>query len=632
MPITDDDLQRLDPSSLADAEVDTILDPNAIGVAELSPEHERDAVARRWQKAIEEADGRERVLLEARFAGIAAFPGDGHQEAMRIVEQARAAADYEAEAEAIRSVLSRPFFVRGGSVLDDEELYERAIQLAAHSGAKLVEADLLLHRAVGLLAFGSINESLRHAWRARQLILDAGPPSERSFELLSLTAAGLGIAAWESEKNQQLSRRYFACSTIAGRRGVPGASSPHVHIELSRQASHLSDLPTARAHALRAFYIGRHSGDWFQAARGLYYLCRAEISAGDLSGANETVKRLRRFATEQSVAPDVVSAIEDLLGALIAFDEGDRTRGVELALAAIDLPGAGAETKLVLMNELASAYDAMGDKEAAIMWLRRAVGAQREMYENRIAGSATGLTLNDQIARLMEEYGDATENARRSDSLLRGILPPSAYAEFEQTGECRARHLEHVAIFYSDFAGFTQIAAGMHPDQLVDVLGELFGAFDRIMAEHGCERVETIGDAYLAVAGLDAADERSTGSRVADMVRAALDVARYLTGRNGEFRALGAPEFHARIGVHAGSIVGGLVGTERVRYAVFGDAVNTSQRLEAGGKPGIVTVSAQVREALRGTDGIELIERPVISAKGKGDLPVWEVAVPSSSD
>ena len=108
----------------------------------------------------------------------------------------------------------------------------------------------------------------------------------------------------------------------------------------------------------------------------------------------------------------------------------------------------------------------------------------------------------------------------------------------------------------SAYAECQQIAAGMHPDQLVDILGQLFGAFDRIMAEHGCERVETIGDAYLAVAGLDTTDERAIGSRVADMVHAATEVARYLIGRNGEFRALGTPAFQARIGVHAGSIVG----------------------------------------------------------------------------
>ncbi|HKJ86589.1 MAG TPA: hypothetical protein VKA06_10965, partial [Spirochaetia bacterium] len=88
MPITHDDLLRLDPSGLTDDEVDEILDPNAIGVAELSPERERGAVARGWAQAIEDAEGRERVLLEARFAGLAAFPGDGYAEAMRIIEEA----------------------------------------------------------------------------------------------------------------------------------------------------------------------------------------------------------------------------------------------------------------------------------------------------------------------------------------------------------------------------------------------------------------------------------------------------------------------------------------------------------------------------------------------------------------
>lgn len=82
-------------------------------------------MARRWAQAIEAADAGERILLEARFAGSAAFPGDGRAVASRLAEEARSAGNFEAEAEAIRSILSRPFFLRGGSQLEDEELYER---------------------------------------------------------------------------------------------------------------------------------------------------------------------------------------------------------------------------------------------------------------------------------------------------------------------------------------------------------------------------------------------------------------------------------------------------------------------------------------------------------------------------
>ena len=80
----------------------------------------------------------------------------------------------------------------------------------------------------------------------------------------------------------------------------------------------------------------------------------------------------------------------------------------------------------------------------------------------------------------------------------------------------------------------------------------------------------------------------------------------------------------ARVGIHCGAIVGGLVGKSRIRFAVFGDAVNTAQRLEAGSEPGKVTVSAEVADALRSSEDIALVDLEPIPAKGKGMLEAWQ--------
>ncbi|MFW5776367.1 MAG: adenylate/guanylate cyclase domain-containing protein [Spirochaetota bacterium] len=180
------------------------------------------------------------------------------------------------------------------------------------------------------------------------------------------------------------------------------------------------------------------------------------------------------------------------------------------------------------------------------------------------------------LGRTQIQFSDPY-GARRA--LLEAILPPSAYREFAKTGEAEARFHENVAIFYLDFADFTEIASGMPPRQLVEILGELFD---------GCERVETIGDAYLAVAGMAGSDDQHGSDRGesvgVSMVRATLEIRRFLAGRNAEFEALGSPSF------------------------------------EAGGVAGEVTISGCVADAITGAHGISVEQRDSIAAKGKGEL------------
>ena len=625
MPITDDDLIRLDPSGLTDEEIDGILDPNAIGVPELSPEFSFESILQRLRETADESDGAVQLGHEARYTAALSDPARSVSRSRELIEQARANGDVAAEAEAILAVLEYPAFVRGGTEIEDEDLYQRGIQLAAHTQDELLQADYLSWRAVYLRLRDEESDAIAAAWQARSLLLRVSALTPRAFAIVHILAYVFGTVAWEGDQNLALARRYFALSLLAFRRsdtvGVPGG----IHVDLAVMHSSVNDLTRARAHARRGQFVGRHTGDWFDAARSLYYLCRIELDQGNREVALSLRDRFRH-EEQQHIPESVRSMMAAVLDALVHFDAGQHQEGIERALEALDHKGPGSKTRIRLMEGLASAHEALDNPGEANTWLRRALSLQRDFLQSKTVASATGITLTDQIERLKEEFGEVTRSAARSASLLRGILPPSAYTEFQETGECKARHHESVALFYSDFAGFTRIASGMHPDQLVDILGELFGEFDRIMAERGCERVETIGDAYLAVTGIDRNDARTASERAADMVGAATAVSSYLTGRNREFRALGAPEFHARIGVHTGSIVGGLVGTDRVRYAVFGDAVNTAQRLEAGGEPGAVTVSAEIEELVRGVGEIALVERPPIPAKGKGELAVWEAS------
>ena len=220
------------------------------------------------------------------------------------------------------------------------------------------------------------------------------------------------------------------------------------------------------------------------------------------------------------------------------------------------------------------------------------------------------------------------KDEKRADKLLHRLLPGGVYAELVESGDSEPRYYPEAVLFFSDFVGFTKIAAALTPRPVIEELSDLFASFVSIMAKHGCERIETIGDAYVAVAGLDVEipGEKKAGSAIR-MVRAAISIQEYLAERNEKATAIGGSQFVARIGVHRGPIIGGIVGRARVRYGIFGDAVNTTQRLEDACTPGGICVSPALRDALEASDSAEfsLIPNSTVEAKGKGLLKVWNV-------
>ena len=164
---------------------------------------------------------------------------------------------------------------------------------------------------------------------------------------------------------------------------------------------------------------------------------------------------------------------------------------------------------------------------------------------------------------------------------------------------------------FSDLVGFTEISGGLPVDTLVSSLNELFSAFDAACAELGIEKIKTIGDAYLAAAGLPGTsdDHPRAAAELALAMRAAVDAA--------------GPPWRIRIGINRGPAVAGVIGTTKFVYDLWGDAVNVASRLETTASPGRIQVSASVAEALAGA--YELAARGEIELKGKGATPVFEL-------
>jgi len=204
------------------------------------------------------------------------------------------------------------------------------------------------------------------------------------------------------------------------------------------------------------------------------------------------------------------------------------------------------------------------------------------------------------------------EERVRSDGLLLNVLPQVVVDQLKVTpGRRIAQAFEEVTVIFIDAAGSTQQAAGSTPEAFADTLDELFGRFDEIADRHGLEKVKTIGDAYMAVAGAPVAMADHAGAVVA----MAVDVIR----EAGDVRWPSGDPIVVHGGIATGPAVAGVIGHKKFAYDLWGDTVNVASRLEEQARPGEILVSEAT--AVRLDDRYEFGPSRIFDLKGKGPTP-----------
>lgn len=216
-----------------------------------------------------------------------------------------------------------------------------------------------------------------------------------------------------------------------------------------------------------------------------------------------------------------------------------------------------------------------------------------------------------------------------SDMLLHNVLPQAIADRLKGRSQLTADHLNqaivdsyaNVTVLFADIVGFTAFSQDVSPEVLVGVLNDLFTRFDHIAEHRGLEKIKTIGDCYMAAAGLptvvpDHAD------RVAFMALDMLDAIQ-------DFNANTRHPLNIRIGISTGAAVAGVIGKSKFLYDLWGDVVNTASRMESHGIPGRIQISEATRQAL--TLPFALESRGVIEIKGKGEMSTWFVNNPACS-
>jgi adenylate cyclase len=214
--------------------------------------------------------------------------------------------------------------------------------------------------------------------------------------------------------------------------------------------------------------------------------------------------------------------------------------------------------------------------------------------------------------REVEHLDQIRSEKERVDALLHVIMPHEVVGELQATGSVRPRRYEPVAVLFADIVGFTPYCDAHPPEEVVRGLRRLVERFEQAAMECGVQKIKTIGDAFMAAAGLF----RHTENPVLDCVRCGVN----MLAAAGEV----APHWPIRVGIHAGSVIGGVVGARQYLFDIWGDTVNTASRVEHHGQPGAVTLSADawswIASCCRGAS------RGSIEMKGKGSMELVQFA------
>ncbi len=227
--------------------------------------------------------------------------------------------------------------------------------------------------------------------------------------------------------------------------------------------------------------------------------------------------------------------------------------------------------------------------------------------------SSLAVSANWMLEKLETNSQELAIERDKTEKLLLNILPELIANRLKQEPSAIAESFEEVSILFADIVGFTPLSSRLLPIDLVNLLNQIFSEFDALADELGLEKIKTIGDAYMVVAGLPVprADHAEAIAKMALLMQSTIHK---LQQKQGE-------AIEVRIGINTGSVVAGVIGTKKFSYDLWGDAVNIASRMESSGIPGKIQVTETIYQRLK--DLYQFEPRGLITVKGRGELMTY---------
>ncbi len=217
------------------------------------------------------------------------------------------------------------------------------------------------------------------------------------------------------------------------------------------------------------------------------------------------------------------------------------------------------------------------------------------------------------FAQLQAEKELVELEKEKSEKLLLNILPGAIAGRLKSGEKTIANGHATVSVMFADLCGFTALSRKTNPANLVEMLNSIFTAFDLIVEKHGVEKIKTIGDCYMMVGGLPTHRD--------DHAQVVADAALEMVAALEHLNQVNGTDLKMRVGIHTGPVVAGVIGKIKFTYDLWGDTVNVASRMESSGLPGMVHLSEQTQEALKGKFLLE--ERGFVECKGLGQVKTF---------
>ncbi|MEM9069947.1 MAG: adenylate/guanylate cyclase domain-containing protein [Myxococcota bacterium] len=445
------------------------------------------------------------------------------------------------------------------------------------------------------LQLGAMEEALEHAMKARALAEQSGDEV-----LVGWALHNLGNV-YQRLENTEDSLRWYGEALPFFERAAHTVGEARTRGRLAELHLVRGELVDARVGMNAAVPLWRASGVTLGHAHALTTLARIEVADGAPAQALAVLDEAEELEVEQ---PHTRASIHLARGAALhavgrledALDHVAKALALatEAGLRAVELEA------LELRGTLQLALSDPGVTETLQTQLRLSRELAREDVRAR-----------ERSLRIGMEAAASRREAEVTQRILHEVLPASIVRELKLHGRVRPKHYRSATVLFTDLVGFTKISARLEPRELVAELDRIFGAFDEMSKRFGLEKLKTIGDAYMAVAGLP--DPHPHHALRAVLM--ALHLRETIINDEGDWSI--------RIGLHSGPLVAGVIGHSKLAYDVWGDTVNTAARMESGGAPGRVNVSRETHAVI--APYFETEARGSLEAKGKGRLEMYFV-------
>lgn len=499
-----------------------------------------------------------------------------------------------------------------GRLQDAQDQYSAALTLYAEVHDTVGQGEMTANIGNVLASQGDYPKALEYFQRALQIFEDVD-----DAHLIAVITGNIAIIyahCGDAEKALMYNQRALAIHERNGRKAWIG----RIHISLGNGRLKAGEYERALSHFHEALPIMQELGDREGEGRVRAALCNAYIKQGNVDAVRQELEHIDALCIEN---PQTLITVLLAKARLLEF-EGSIVEATEVADGALKLATESnlrlhmVETHVVLRDLAQKRVDF-----AAYITHNDAVTKIND--EIRGQEAVRKLAVHEAEQRMETERRERA----RERALLYGALPKQVADRLIRGEQVSGDHLDSATIVFLDIVGFTTMSHRIPAGHVVHVLEQVFSVLDDVCRVHDLTKIKTIGDSYMAASGVPEPQH----DHAARAARAMVDMLQRLTtlditvppelGDVAWAEAVG--NIRVRIGAHAGPVVAGVIGRERLQYDVWGDTVNVASRMESSCEPGRIQITAALAEMLGDVDGVRVVERGTIEVKGKGELQTF---------